>query len=304
MSDKDKGQHRMIYRTPQSCFAGVRGYPFQPHFLETSGLRLHYLDEGEGAPILCLHGEPTWSYLYRGMIPGLRHAGRVIALDFPGFGKSDKYLNPGAYSIHQQVQHLLSFIEGLRLQGITLIVHDWGGMLGLCAAAVQPERFARLVILNTALPDPEALGRLHPLRLWKGFARLVPEVPLGWVLQLGTVRWLAPETLEAYRAPFPGPETRSAVNAFPGLLPLSRDDPGVELIAQARRQLTAWEKPALVLFSALDPFYRGFREKFRQLIPTAKVPPLIRGAGHFLQEDRPELITNAVLDFIHSTPSG
>lgn len=292
-----------VLRTPEARFDGLPGYPFTPHYQDVNGLRMHFVDQGTGDPILCLHGEPTWSYLYRKMIPGLSQVGRVIALDLIGFGKSDKHLEPGAYSFHQHLHDLTAFLAALDLREITLIGHDWGAMLGLTLAARDPERFARLVILNTGLPEPGSLSRLHPLRIWKGFAKVIPRLPIRWIMQAGTKGWLAANVMAAYLAPFPDRRFKAGARRFPEMLPLSQDDPGADTIREARRRLSTWEKPALVLFSDLDPFFRRFEDDFRRLIPgVGKRPePRIRGAGHFLQEDRGEIVADRIQDFIDRT---
>lgn len=191
-------------RTPEECFENLPGFPFVPRYVEISGSRVHYVDEGEGEIILCLHGEPTWSFLYRKMIPTLSAKHRVIAMDFIGFGRSDKFTEREAYSFQMHRDTLVGFIDALALDQITLVVHDWGGLIGLRVASELPERFARLVIMNTGLPtgdEPVSDAFLA----WRQFAESTPDLPIGQVISMGVAHGdrLAPEVIAAYEAPFP-----------------------------------------------------------------------------------------------------
>lgn len=290
----------IILRTPDSRFENLPGFPFAPHYLDVNGVRLHYIDEGAGAAILCLHGEPTWSYLYRQMIPPLAQKHRVLALDFVGFGRSDKYASQEAYSFHMHRNTLAGFIEKLDLQDVTLVAQDWGGMIGLTVATQMPERFARLVIMNTGLPGgepmPEAFMR------WRTFAeKFGARIPVGRVIQGGTVNELPDEVLAAYEAPFPDESYKAGVAAWPLLVPIRPDDPGAAEMRQARKVLAVWSKPALILFSDNDPITAGGDLWFRRLmgIRRAEQPrTIIAPAGHFLQEDRGEEIAAHILAFM------
>jgi len=174
-----------IIRTPEDRFERLPGYDFDPHYVDFNGARMHYVDEGQGEPILCLHGEPSWSYLYRKMIPIMQQVGRVIAPDMVGFGKSDKFTRAQDYTFQMHYDSLLNLIEHLDLHDITMVVQDWGGLLGLPLAVDMPERIARLVIMNTTTPSGS--GANLPFKLWKAFARWVPVLPVGTILQAATV---------------------------------------------------------------------------------------------------------------------
>ena len=292
-----------IIRTPDERFENLPDYPFTPNYVEVNGLRLHYVDEGEGETILCLHGEPSWSYLYRKMIPPLAAQHRVVAPDLVGFGRSDKYTDPAAYSFQMHRDALVGFIEALDLWGITAVVQDWGGLLGLTIATQLPERFARLVIMNTGLPTglfpmPEAFMQ------WRAAAeRFGNKLPVGRIIQNGTVSQLPKEVVAAYEAPFPDEQFKAGAAVFPLLIPLTPQDPGAAEMSRAQRQLTRWTKPALVMFSDGDPITRGGDALFRRAIPGAKDQPeiTIEGAGHFLQEDKGEEIASHILDFMGRT---
>jgi len=290
-------------RTPDNRFDHLPDFPFAPNYLEVNGLRLHYLDEGEGEVILCLHGEPSWSYLYRKMIPPLAAQHRVIAPDLVGFGRSDKLTDPADYSFHMHRDVLVGFIETLDLQGITAVVQDWGGLLGLTIATELPERFARLVIMNTGLPTgmfpmPEAFMQ------WRAASeRFGTKLPVGRIIQNATVTQLSQEVVAAYEAPFPDERYKAGAAVFPLLVPITPQDPGAAEMSRAQRQLTRWTKPALVMFSDGDPITRGGDALFRRAIPGAKDQPeiTIEGAGHFLQEDKGEEIAGHILEFMART---
>ena len=273
------------YRTPDERFEGLPGYPFAPHYVEYDGLRLHYLDEGSGPPVLLLHGEPTWSYLYRTIVPELTPTCRAIAPDYLGFGRSDKPLRVEDYSYDRQVASIERLVEELDLRGLTVVVQDWGGPIGLRLACEHPDRFDRLVVMNTRVDAGRA-----PSEEWLRFRafvrRLGRELVPGRLVRLSCVRPLAEGVEEAYSAPWPVPESKAGVLAFPELVPAEPGHPNAEPLRRLQEQLGRWEQPALVLFSDSDPiFSTQDAERMAELIPGAGEAEIVANAGHFLQED-------------------
>lgn len=292
-------------RTPDERFANLPGYDFQPNYVEIKGLRVHYLDEGprDAAPVLLLHGEPSWCYLYRKMIPILAAAGhRVIAPDLIGFGRSDKLAQREAYSYQFHVDVIAAFIESLDLQNITLFGQDWGGLIGLRVAAEHSSRFARIVASNTFLPTGDHKPSEGFLR-WQQYSQTVENFHVGGIIKGGCVTELSPEVIAAYNAPFPDDHYKAAARQFPLLVPTRPDDPASAPNRKAWEVLAHWEKPFLTAFSDSDPVTRGADAVLQKLIPGAKGQPhtTIIGAGHFLQEDKGEELAQIVVDFIART---
>ena len=285
------------FRTPDERFEGLPGFTFEPHYADVDGLRLHYLDEGEGDPIVCFHGEPTWSYLYRKMIPPLVAGGnRVIALDYPGFGRSDKPTERSWYTYDRHVDHVTSLLEQLDVRNATVVVQDWGGPIGLRWATENPDRAERLVILNTGL----FAGQVNEAFMaWRDFAERNPDMPVGFVIQSATVTELPQEILDAYEAPWPNVDSKAGVAQFPLLVPLQESDPAVVEMNAVRERLSRWERPALVCFSDSDPIFTPKAgQRFVDLIPGAGELRLVEGGAHFLQEDKGEQIADEINAFL------
>lgn len=295
-----------IIRTPDERFENLSDFPYEPHYVEIKGLRVHFIDEGEGDIILCLHGEPTWSYLYRKMIPLLVKAGyRVIAPDFIGFGRSDKYTEQSEYSFGLHYDTIEDFIVSLDFANITLVCQDWGGCIGLTVAAMNTDYFARLVIMNTFLPTGEE--KLNKGFLdWKAIVERTPDLIASRIVQRTTIlgKNLPPEEFAAYDAPFPDKRYKAGMQVFPLLVPITPDMQGATEMKEARNRLAKWNKPAIIMFSDSDPVMAGYDSFFRELIPTAKEQPqiTIKQASHFLQEDKGEEIAQNIVDFLKRTP--
>lgn len=296
-----------VLRTPDERFEHLPGYDFAPHYLnvpdgEGGELRLHYLDEGpEGAdPVLLMHGEPSWSYLYRKMIPPLVRAGhRVIALDLIGFGRSDKPSERSDYSYARHVAWIESAFDQLNLKDVTLVCQDWGGLIGLRLLASRPDYFARAVAANTMLPT----GEHEPgeaFLAWQKFSQEVPEFPVGKIIAGAVTCELAPEVIAAYDAPFPDESFKAGARQFPVLVPTSSDDPASADNKAAWEVLKQWDKPFLTAFSDSDPVTGGGEKVFQKLVPGTRGQPhtTIKNGGHFLQEDQGEALAQVVNDFI------
>ncbi len=291
-----------ILRTPDERFLNLPGYDFEAHYTDVGDMRMHYVDEGpvDADPVLLLHGEPSWSYLYRTMIPPLVEGGhRAIAPDLIGFGKSDKPVAQNDYSYEKHVAWIKQFIKKLNLRNITLVCHDWGSLIGLRLAAENEDRFDRIVLANGGLPTGD--GKMPPaFRIWRAFARFSPWFPIGRIVQSGTVSELSPEIVAAYDAPFPDSTYKAGTRAFPRLVPTATDDPAAPANRAAWEVFRNWRKPFLTAFSNRDPITRGLDKAFVERVPGAKDQPhtTIRNAGHFLQEEKgPELAT-IVIDLV------
>jgi haloalkane dehalogenase len=289
------------YRTPDERFEGLPAYGFGPHYLDQDGLRMHYVDEGAGDPLLLLHGEPTWAFLYRKLIAPLAEVGRVVALDYFGFGRSDKPTQVEDYSYDFHYGSVERLAEELDLRDTTVVVQDWGGPIGLRLAVDHPERVARLVILNTGI----GAGRA-PSDEWLRFREFVRRVGSdlvpGQLVRISCVTELGEDVVEAYNAPFPLPESKAGVLAFPELVPTEVDHPSAAAMLEVRAALERWQKPTLVLFSDSDPIFSvTAAERMAKLIPGAGPAEIVAGAGHFLQEDKGEEIAERIVRFLAET---
>jgi haloalkane dehalogenase len=288
-------------RTDDSRFEGLPDYAFAPNYAEIGdGLRLHYVDEGarDARPVLMMHGEPSWSYLYRHMIPPVAEAGyRVIAPDLIGFGKSDKPAETSDYSYTRHVEWMLEWFDSLDLNGVVLFCQDWGGLLGLRLVAARPERFAAVIAGNTMLPTGEGTPSDAFLK-WQQFSQTVPEFPTGNILQGATVRELSDAEVAAYDAPYPDESYKAGARIFPALVPTSSDQDGAPDNREAWKVLTAWDKPFVTCFSDQDPVTKGGDIVFQKKVPGTKGQPhrTIKDGGHFLQEDKPGELANLVIE--------
>jgi haloalkane dehalogenase len=297
-------------RTPDERFEGLKDYPFEPNYLEvddTEGgsLRVHYLDEGpSGAdPVLTMHGEPSWSYLYRHMIPVFAGAGhRVIAPDLVGFGRSDKPSQRSNYTYERHVGWMGSVVRQLDLNNITLVCQDWGGLIGLRLWAEMPERFARVVVANTALPTgDQPMG--EAFKAWRTFSQEVPEFPAGRIVYGGTTSKLTDEEVAAYDAPYPDESYKEGARQFPVLVPDSPDNPSSQANREAWGVLRGLNTPILTAFGADDKIMAGIDKVFQKLCPGAAGQPhtILPDAGHFLQEDVGPELARLTNDFIAQT---
>jgi len=298
-----------ILRTPESRFESLSDYDFAANYVDILEMRMHYVDEGprDGEIVLLLHGEPSWSYLYRFMISSLRDAGlRVIAPDLIGFGKSDKPSDKADYSYASHVDWMTRFIDLLDLRNITLFCQDWGSLIGLRVATENAQRFSRIVLGNGGLPTGD-----QPLpkafRIWQHFARYSPWFPIGKIIQKGTVTELPDEVVAAYDAPYPSARFKAGARAFPTLVPTTPDNAASEANRAAWAALGKWQKPFLTTFSNRDPITRGGERAFQKIVPGARDQQhvSIKNAGHFLQEDKgPELAEIIIRLMQESRPGG
>jgi haloalkane dehalogenase len=333
-----------VLRTPDERFEKLVGYPFPPRYTEIPDgeggrLRIHHAEQGpaDGEIVLCLHGQPTWSYLYRKMIPVFAQAGRrAIAPDLVGFGRSDKPTRREDYTYARHVAWISAWLEALDLSDITLVCHDWGGLIGLRLVAAHPERFARVVAANTGLPDgsgvpEEAAPAMHALYeslplveaselgqriaaeegppgflYWRKFCAETPELRIGELVSMVSGGGLAGEIVSAYDAPFPDERYMAGARQFPSLVPIFPDDPALPANRKAWQALARFEKPFLTAFSDGDAITRGHDERFQKEIPGARDQEhtTIRGAAHFLQEEEGEELSAVVLRFMERNPLG
>jgi len=299
-------------RTPDDRFVDLPDYPFEPNHVEISDqdadhpgstLRVHYLDEGprDGAPILLMHGEPSWSYLYRKMIPPLAAAGhRCIAPDLVGFGKSDKPTEPSDYTYARHVAWMQeAIIDHLDLRDATFFGQDWGGLVGLRLVAENPDRFDRVIVGNTGLPTGEHAPS-DAFMAWQRFSQTTPVFDIGSLLQSATTTELSPGEVAAYDAPFPDDTYKAGARIFPTLVPTRPDDPAAAANRAAWDVFRQWDKPFITCFSDSDPVTAGGDKPFRQLVPGAQGQPhvTVENAAHFFQEDAAPQLTQIIIDAI------
>ncbi|WP_028057418.1 haloalkane dehalogenase [Candidatus Solirubrobacter pratensis] len=288
-------------RTPDVLLDGLPGFPWETRFRAYDGLRLAHIDEGEGAPVLMLHGEPTWSFLWRKVVPPLLEAGRrVILPDLPGFGRSDKPIDRDWYSYDRHVHLLAALLEDLDVRDATFVLHDWGGPIGLRVAVEQPERVARLVLMDTGL----FTGRQPMSPAWQRFAAFVEraeELPIGFLVRRGCASDPGDEVAAAYDAPFPNEASKAGARAFPAILPQDPGDPGAAEGARVLAALREDRRPLLMLWGEEDqPLPPSAGEAFASALGRP-APTLVRGAGHYLQEDRGELVGTTIADWLQSS---
>lgn len=293
-----------LLRTPEDRFLGLPDWPYPPSYVTVDGVRIAYYDTGnpEASAVLLLHGEPTWSYLYRRVIPPLITAGhRVIAIDLVGFGRSDKPTSRGDYTYQRHVEWLESVVvDHLDLTDITMFCHDWGGLLGLRLVAKYPERFARVIAANTFLPTGDRSPGGDFLS-WREFSQTAPDLQIGNIVNSASLTDLPPEIIAAYDAPFPDERFKAGARQFPVLVPITPDDPASRPNTEAWTSLARYDKPFLTVFSDSDPVTAGQDELLQNLIPGSAGQPhrTVRG-GHFLQEDAGPDIASILIDFMPS----
>jgi len=298
-----------ILRTPDARFADLADFPFTPHYcqvadLDETALRIHYLDEGppSAAPVLLMHGEPSWSFLYRRIIANLAARGhRAVAPDLVGFGRSDKPADQSDYTFERHVRWMSDWLAATRLSGITLFCQDWGGLIGLRLVAAFPERFARVVVANTGLPTGE--GFSEGFKQWLEFSQSAPILPIGQILSMGCRRSLSEAEQAAYDAPFPDESFKAGARRFPALVPITPEHGSVAENKAAWKVLERFTRPFLTAFSDSDPITKGGDLLFHQRVPGTKGQKhvTITDAGHFLQEDKPDEIAGLIHEFVTST---
>ena len=314
MSDEVNEISPGIYRTPEACFDNLPEFDFEPHYIDCNGYRMHYLDEGNpgGETVLMLHGEPTWSYLYRKMVPPVAEAGlRVIIPDMIGFGRSDKPAEIATHSYAFHVENITRFITELDLNNITLVCQDWGSLIGLRVAAENEARFARIVVANGGLPTGDH-GRTDAFMKWRNAVVKMQEagyMPVGKIISRDPADPTAEpkfgeDIMAAYEAPFPNGRYMAGPLAMPLLVPISPDNPATEANRAAWEVYKQWQKPLLTSFSDSDPITRGGEKVFQKLVPGAQNQKhvTIEGGYHFLQEDKGEEFAAVVVRFIQGNP--
>lgn len=297
-----------ILQTPEDRFSDLPDFAYSPRYTEVGNrLRMAHVEDGpsDAPPVLLLHGEPSWSFLYRHMMPVIAGAGlRAVAPDLIGFGRSDKLPLVSDYSYARHMEWLTAWLEAQDLRGITLFCQDWGSLLGLRLAAEQPDRFARIVVANGMLPTGD---RPMPaaFRIWRAFALNTPVFPSGRIVDFGTVRKLSRAERAAYDAPFPSRRYQAGARAFPALVPCTPDDPAAPANRAAWAALGNWHRPVLTLFGAKDPILgRGDGILHRHIPGTAGQPHMRLPGGHFVQEDQGPELARRTVEFVRAGLTG
>ena len=295
-----------LLRTPDDRFENLPDFPYEPHYLEVDEIRLHYVDEGpkDAEVILLMHGEPSWSFLYRHMIPILVKAGfRTVAPDLVGFGRSDKPTEKEDHTYAKHVEWMTKLVKSLDLKRITLFCQDWGSLIGLRVAIENQDRFSRIVLSNGGLPTGEQ-GMTEAFLTWRKFSRESPAFDVGRLIQGATTTKLSREVRNGYDAPFPDDTYKAGARILPSLVPISTDDPEHEANKKAFEEFGKWEKPFLTAFSDSDPVTRGGDRPLQRYIPGAQGQnhTTIKDAAHFVQEDKGPELANLIIEFIKDNP--
>ena len=296
-----------IIRTPENRFENLKDYDFKGNYIDVEkGLRLHYIDEGNNhkPTVLLLHGEPSWSYLYRKMIPVLSDRFRVIAPDLIGFGKSDKLVNKEDYSYQNHINWISTFIEKLDLRNIILFCQDWGGLLGLRIITEMDNRFDMVIASNTTLPTGK-IPMPESFMQWRAFSQHSTGFNIGKVIDMGTVEPLSEKVLEAYNAPFPSEEYKAGARIFPALVPIEPEDPESINNLKSWEKLKSWDKPFLTVFGDEDKIMIGAEKILQNVVPGAKGQNhKILNAGHFIQEEKGEELAELIIEFYIENTTG
>ncbi|MFX1394726.1 MAG: haloalkane dehalogenase [Promethearchaeota archaeon] len=295
-----------LLRTPDERFKNLSDFPYKPYYVEVDNIRIHYVDEGpkNEEVILLMHGEPSWSFLYRHMIPILMKAGyRTIAPDLVGFGRSDKPTEQSDHTYRKHVKWITKFVKSLDLQNITLFCQDWGSLIGLRVAIENQERFTRIVLSNGGLPTG-AQNMSEAFLRWREFSRTATKFDIKRIMQDGTITKLSKDVLRGYDTPFPDDSYKAGARIMPSLVPISKDDPEFEANTRAWEQFGKWEKPFLTAFSDKDPITGGGYIPWQKHVPGAQGQnhPTIKDAGHFVQEDKGTELAEVIIEFIKNNP--
>jgi haloalkane dehalogenase len=295
-----------LLSTPEERFENLPDFPYEPHFNEVDGINIHYLDEGTNQTevILLMHGEPSWCFLYRHMIPILVKGGyRILAPDLVGFGRSDKPTEQADHSYKKHVEWMTKWLKLLDITNITLFCQDWGSLIGLRVAIENQERFKRIVLSNGGLPTGEQ-RMTEAFSNWREFSRTTTKFYVGRIIQGATTTKLSRDILKAYEAPFPDDSFKAGARIMPSLVPISKDDPEHERNKKALEQFGKWGKPFLTAFSDGDPVTRGGDRFWQEHTPGAQGQEhtTIKDAGHFVQEDKGPVLANLIIKFIEDNP--